>query len=211
MKALDLVFDASRKDYVDFLCKQSYHTTTLIKITGDKCVCRNTKPGRAWDLTYPSFFLPIEDDNKIRGNFHTTVTNVGESNSTYYVSIDAPASVEIKVEPNALSFAEVGEKQSFSVEVNGQHITLVPIISGAITWTHETYVVRSPLVIYTVLPSVFLNNPLRRKQMSPNQHAQIDITRSENYFLRLLNMSCKPSKYSPDEVQRWWCSASIIS
>lgn len=175
MMALDpgLVFDASEKDYVDFLCKQSYNTTTLRKITGDKSVCRNTKPSRAWDLNYPSFSLPIEDGNKIKRNFHRTVTNVGEHKSTYYVSIDAPDSVEIKVEPNALSFAEVGEKQSFSVEVNGQHITQVPIMSGAITWTHETYVVRSQLVIYTVLPSVFLNNPLRRKQMSPNQHAQI--------------------------------------
>lgn len=107
MKALHLglVFDASQKDYVDFLCKQSYNTTTPRKITVTS-VCRNTKPGRAWDLNYPSFSLPIEDGNKIRGNFRRTVTNVAEPNSTYYVSIDAPASVEIKMEPNALSFAE---------------------------------------------------------------------------------------------------------
>ncbi|VVA11028.1 PREDICTED: cucumisin [Prunus dulcis] len=165
-KAVDpgLVFDASEKDYVDFLCKQSYNTTTARKITRDKSVCRGIKPARAWDLNYPSFSLAVEDGHEIKGNFHRTVTNVGKPNSTYNVSIVMPDSIKVNVEPSVLSFTDIGEKKSFCVDVNGQHITQVPIISGSITWKNGKHVVKSPLVIYNVLPSVFLTNPLYRTQ-----------------------------------------------
>ncbi|XP_016649805.1 PREDICTED: cucumisin-like [Prunus mume] len=153
-KAVDpgLVFDASEKFYVDFLCKQSYNTTTVRKLTGDKSVCRGIKPARAWDLNYPSFSLAVEDGHEIKGNFHRTVTNVGEPNSTYNVSIVMPDSIKVNVEPSVLSFTDVGEKKSFRVDVNGPHITQVPIISGSITWKNGNHVVKSPLVIYNVLP-----------------------------------------------------------
>ncbi|CAB4271346.1 unnamed protein product [Prunus armeniaca] len=153
-KAVDpgLVFDASEKDYVDFLCKQSYNSTTVRKLTGDKSVCRGIKPARAWDLNYPSFSLAVEDGHEIKGNFHRTVTNVGKPNSTYNVSIVMPDSIKVNVEPSVLSFTDVGEKKSFRVDVNGPHITQVPIISGSITWKNGKHVVKSPLVIYNVLP-----------------------------------------------------------
>lgn len=165
-KAVDpgLVFDASEKDYVDFLCKQSYNTTTVRKITGNKSVCRGIKPARAWDLNYPSFSLAVEDGHEIKGNFHRTVTNVGKPNSTYNVSIVMPDSIKANVEPSVLSFTDVGEKKSFRVDVNGPHITQVPIISGSITWKNGKHVVKSPLVIYNVLPSVLLTNPLYHTQ-----------------------------------------------
>ncbi|KAK1384908.1 Cucumisin [Heracleum sosnowskyi] len=44
-----LVFDASEADYVNFLCKQGYNTTTLQLLTGDSSVCNGTTPGRGWD------------------------------------------------------------------------------------------------------------------------------------------------------------------
>lgn len=53
-KAVDpgLVFDASPSDYIDFLCKQGYNTSTLRLVTGEHGVCKSTKAGRGWDLKF---------------------------------------------------------------------------------------------------------------------------------------------------------------
>jgi hypothetical protein len=156
-KAVDpgLVFNASAWDYMDFLCKLGYNTTTLRLISGDRSACRRTKPGRGWDLNYPSFSLPIEDGNKINGIFRRTVTNVGSPNSTYYATVDVPESLNVTVKPSVLPFSAVGEKKRFVVEVSGAEVSQVPIISGSITWNDGVHAVRTPLVVYTVLPSAF--------------------------------------------------------
>ncbi|KAF8413088.1 hypothetical protein HHK36_001064 [Tetracentron sinense] len=155
VKAVDpgLVFDASESDYVDFLCKQGYNTTTLRLVTGDSSVCSSTKPGKAWDLNYPSFSLSIPDGQHIMGIFTRTVTNVGSSNSTYYSTVDAPSYLSIKVEPSILAFSAIGENKSFTVKVYGPQIVQEPIISAAIQWTDGVHVVRTPLVVHSVLPT----------------------------------------------------------
>ncbi|KAA8533791.1 hypothetical protein F0562_031308 [Nyssa sinensis] len=148
-----LIFDISEADYIDLLCKQGYNITTLRLVTGDNSVCNNTKPSRAWDLNYPSFSLAIEDGQKIMGTFTRTVTNVGSPNSTYYASMYMPNSIDVKVEPSVLSFSAIGDRKSFTVKVSGPQITQEPIISGSILWKDGVNVVRTPLVVYTVIPS----------------------------------------------------------
>ncbi|KAJ6415269.1 hypothetical protein OIU84_004123 [Salix udensis] len=149
-----LVYDASEADYINFLCKQGYNTTTLRMITGsNSSVCKSTTPGRAWDLNYPSFALAVEDGQPIQGVFTRTVTNVGNSSSTYTVSMSTPFSVSITVEPPVLAFSKIGEMKTFTVKLFGPKIAQQPIMSGAITWKdgngHE---VRSPVVVYNILP-----------------------------------------------------------
>ncbi|KAG6428704.1 hypothetical protein SASPL_112960 [Salvia splendens] len=78
-----LVFDASEADYVNFLCKQGYNSSTLRLVTGDNSTCNGIIPGRAWDLNYPSFSLYVEDNQPIAATFTRKVTNVGAANSTY--------------------------------------------------------------------------------------------------------------------------------
>ncbi|KAK2653732.1 hypothetical protein Ddye_013588 [Dipteronia dyeriana] len=161
-----IVFDASEADYIDFLYKQGYNKTVLRLITGEDVVCNGLNPSRQWNLNYPSFSLAIADGQKITGTFTKTVTNVGSPNSTYHVSIyDMPIFLDIKVEPSVLSFSAVGEKKSFTVNVNGPRITQEPIISGSITWLDGVHVVRSPLVVYNVLSSEIqsYHNPSQRK------------------------------------------------
>lgn len=148
-----LVFNASESDYVNFLCKQGYNTSMLRLITGDDSVCSSTEPGRAWDLNYPSFSLAIEDGQIVMGTFTRTVTNVGLANSTYYASYYIPSSIKVSVQPSVLSFSAIGETKSFTVKVWGPRLEQQPIISGAILWKDGFHVVRSPLVVYTVLPS----------------------------------------------------------
>ncbi|KAK3220846.1 hypothetical protein Dsin_014816 [Dipteronia sinensis] len=162
-----LVFDACEADYIDFLCKQGYNKTVLRLITGEDVVCNGLNPSRQWNLNYPSFSLAIADGQKITGTFTRTVTNVGSPNSTYHVSIyDMPIFLDVKVEPSVLSFSAVGEKISFTVNVNGPEITQEPIMSGSITWLDGVHVVRSPLVVYNVVSSDIqsYHNPSQRKK-----------------------------------------------
>ncbi|KAJ6695539.1 PROPROTEIN CONVERTASE SUBTILISIN/KEXIN [Salix koriyanagi] len=149
-----LVYDASEADYINFLCKQGYNTTTLRMITGsNSSVCKSTTPGRAWDLNYPTFALAVEDGQPIQGVFTRTVTNVGNNSSTYTVSMSTPYPVSITVEPPVLTFSKIGEMKTFTVKLFGPKIAQQPIMSGAITWKdgngHE---VRSPVVVYNILP-----------------------------------------------------------
>ncbi|KAJ7975633.1 Cucumisin-like [Quillaja saponaria] len=168
VKAIDpgLVFNASGPDYNSFLCKQGYNTTTRRLITGDHSVCRSTKTGRAWNLNYPSLSLAIEDGQKIKGNFFRTVTNVGPSNSSYYMTYSMPNILKDTVRPSVISFSNVNETKSFTVQVRGAQISQVPIISGSITWRDRVHEVKIPLVLYTVMPPVLHNNPLRVQQTS---------------------------------------------
>ncbi|KAJ7960209.1 cucumisin-like [Quillaja saponaria] len=156
VKAVDpgLVFNASEADYIDFLCKQGYSKTNSPRtITNDSSVCKSTNYGRAWDLNYPSFSLAIEDGHKIEGKFIRTVTNVGSPNSTYVAISNMPKYIKVDVNPSVLAFSAIGEEKSFTVKVSGPPIIQVPIISGSITWKHEKHEVRTPLVVYTVLPA----------------------------------------------------------
>ncbi|KAF8380256.1 hypothetical protein HHK36_027740 [Tetracentron sinense] len=89
------------------------------------------------------------------GTFTRTVTNVGFPNSTYSTYMYTPTSISVKVEPSVLSFSAVGEKKSFTVTVSGPKITVQPIMSAAILWKDGVHVVRTPLVVYTVLPSSY--------------------------------------------------------
>ncbi|XP_011069443.2 cucumisin-like, partial [Sesamum indicum] len=109
-----LVFDASETDYINFLCKQGYNTSTLRLVTGDNSTCASTTPGRAWDLNYPSFSLYVEDGQPITGTFTRTVTNVGAANSTYKASLYMPALISVTVEPSVLTFSAIGETQTFT-------------------------------------------------------------------------------------------------
>ncbi|XP_047341136.1 cucumisin-like [Impatiens glandulifera] len=147
-----LVFDASETDYINFLCKQGYNTTTVRLISGDNSTCESTNPGRGWDLNYPSFSLYVQDGEVINGVFPRTVTNVGLPTSTYNCTIINPPGVKITIEPSTLSFSAVGEKKSFTVTVSGPTISQQPIVSGSLTWSDGSHSIRAPLVVYNYLP-----------------------------------------------------------
>lgn len=152
-----LVFNASEADYVNFLCQQGYNTSTLRLVTGDDSVCTGIKPGRAWNLNYPSYSLYVKDGEPVYGVFTRTVTNVGFANSTYSPSWYSPDNIDISVEPSTLSFSAVGSTQSFTVTVTGPKISQQPIRSGVIVWSNADYFVRTPIVVYNYLPGAPYN------------------------------------------------------
>nr|XP_010919429.2 cucumisin [Elaeis guineensis] len=153
IKALNpgLIFNATEKDYVDFLCKQGYNTTTLRLVTGDKSTCpKPTTIGKAWDLNYPSFALSVIDGQRIWGVFPRTVTNVGKPSSTYNASWSSSYPLTVTITPSVLSFSSLGETKSFTVTVSGAAVSQ-QFISGYIVWKDEMHTVRMPLVVYTTL------------------------------------------------------------
>jgi len=153
-----LVFDASEKDYVNFLCSQGYNTSTLRLLTGDSSTCSNeTTIWGARNLNYPSFALAVVDGQPIQGVFHRTVTNVGAVNSTYYATIYETSDFTVEVSPSVLSFSSYGETKSFTVTVSGGAISQQAIMSGSIVWSDGPHFVRTPIAIYTVLS---LHTPL---------------------------------------------------
>ncbi|KAK9277461.1 hypothetical protein L1049_007005 [Liquidambar formosana] len=74
-----------------------------------------------------------------------------------------PPSVSVTIEPSVLSFSAIGEKKSFTVKVFGPKISQQPIMSGAIMWNDGIHAVKSPLVIYTILPGS-LDSPYSKPQ-----------------------------------------------
>ncbi|KAK6158093.1 hypothetical protein DH2020_005407 [Rehmannia glutinosa] len=186
--ALDpgLVFDASETDYINFLCKQGYNTTTLQLVTGDNSTCANISPGRAWDLNYPSFSLYVEDGQQIMGTFTRTVTNVGPPNSTYTATLYLPLIISVDVEPSVLTFSAVGETKTFTVKVTGPAITQQPIMSGTITWNDGSHSVRTPLVVYNYFPGApYTDSEVSNSVLENKPKLQGSFKENRSGFIRL--------------------------
>ncbi|KAJ1389150.1 Peptidase S8/S53 domain [Sesbania bispinosa] len=142
-----LVYDSDEIDYVKFLCGQGYDTKKLQTITDDNSSCTSTNNGTAWDLNLPSFALSTNLSRSFSRIFHRTVTNVGSATSRYKARINAPPSLlNIKVEPDVLSFSSVGEKKSFTLRIEGR--INVNIVSSSLVWDDGIFQVRSPIVVY---------------------------------------------------------------
>ncbi|KAJ4719934.1 Cucumisin [Melia azedarach] len=151
IKALNpgLVYDAETIDYVKFLCGQGYNTSRLRLVTGDNSTCSEMINGTVWDLNYPSFalsVLPTESSNISSRVFKRVVTNVGSTSSTYRASVTAPAGLKIQANPNVLSFTSLGQKQNFTVTIEGA--INEKIVSASLVWDDGEHKVRSPIVVY---------------------------------------------------------------
>lgn len=160
-----LIFDASEADFVDFLCAEGYSSTLVGLISGDASTCPD-KLGKTSDLNYPSFALSLLDGEQIDVTYPRTVTNVGFPNSTYHAVVSMPPEFNVVVEPSVLTFAEVGEKQSFTVKITGLPIFQVPLVSGSVQWSDGTHIVRTPIAVFNNMPSIWAsldsNHPVEK-------------------------------------------------
>ncbi|XP_038897862.1 subtilisin-like protease SBT1.5 [Benincasa hispida] len=155
-KAMDpgLIYDLNTYDYVDFLCNSNYSTKNIQVITGKIADCSGAKrAGHTGNLNYPSLSVVFQQygKHKMSTHFIRTVTNVGDSNSIYKVSIKPPSGISVTVEPEKLAFRRVGQKLNFLVRVQAMAVRLSPgsssMKSGSIVWTDGKHEVTSPLVV----------------------------------------------------------------
>ncbi|KAL5062493.1 hypothetical protein RYX36_024230 [Vicia faba] len=151
-RALDpgLVYDVGVQDYVNLLCALNFtqqNITAITRSSSNDC----SKP--SLDLNYPSFIAFINAGNssvRTTHEFHRTVTNVGEGQSTYFASITPIKGFNISVVPNKLVFNKKNRKISFKLKIEGQKVTQKNEVSfGYLTWEDRKHVVRSPVVVTT--------------------------------------------------------------
>lgn len=155
-KAMDpgLVYDISSYDYVEFMCNLNYTTKNIQVVTRKNADCSGAKrAGHAGNLNYPSLSAVFQQygKHKMSTHFIRTVTNVGDPNSVYQVTIRPPSGMVVTVQPEKLAFRRVGQKLSFLVRVQAREIKLSPGSStmkdGSIVWSDGKHTVTSPLLV----------------------------------------------------------------
>ncbi|TKY64208.1 Subtilisin protease SBT1.6 [Spatholobus suberectus] len=149
-----LVYDISTSDYVNFLCNSNYTTKSIHVITRKDADCSGAKrAGHSGNLNYPSLSAVFQQYGKKRMSTHfiRTVTNVGDPNSVYKVTIRPPGGPVVTVQPDTLTFRRVGQKLNFLVRVQTRAVKLSPggssVKSGSIVWSDGKHTVTSPLVV----------------------------------------------------------------
>ncbi|CAN1827275.1 unnamed protein product [Linum perenne] len=150
-----LVYDAGDQDYIKFLCGQGYTFAQIKLTTGqDDVNCSSVGKTLVWELNYPSFTLSGEAETNVTRVFLRRVTNVGAEVSNYKAMISTSSKeLEIKVDPEVLSFSSVGEPKEFRVSVTAMLMNKASgvVLSGVLVWSdgsHQINVVnaiRSPL------------------------------------------------------------------
>ena len=146
-KAADpgLVYDASYDDYLLYTC--GLGVTQDLNITH---ICPESAP-ESYNLNYPSIQIHALKGSKI---VKRTVTNVGDSKSSYTFDANPPKGFSITANPSVLTFDQVGQKKSFTITVSairGQVPTKYApgeYYFGWYTWTHRNmHVVKSPVAV----------------------------------------------------------------
>jgi len=152
-----LVYDLQVKDYIKYLCKEGYNSTTVsMLVGGTKPHFNCTKFGRPQGtdgLNYPSMHVQLPIDNThVSAVFHRTVTHVGFGPTVYKARVEPPKGISIKVTPNVLTFNRTNEQKSFKLVMKGTVTEDSPNVPAAfLDWSDSKHKVRSPIVIYKPL------------------------------------------------------------
>lgn len=140
-----LVYDATARDYIKFLCSLEYspeHIQLIIKRPGVNCTKKFSDPGQ---LNYPSFSILFGPKRVVR--YTRTLTNVGQAGSVYNVTVDAPSTVAVTVKPARLVFGKVAERQRYTVTFVSKKGARdsARYEFGSIMWSNAQHQVRSPV------------------------------------------------------------------
>ncbi|CAI8589223.1 unnamed protein product [Vicia faba] len=142
-----LVYDIQPEDYVPYLCGLGYSDEEIEIIVQWKVKCSAVKSIAEAELNYPSFSILMGSESQ----FYTrTLTNVGFENSTYRAELEVPLALGMSVNPSEITFSEINEKVSFSVDFipqikeNRRNHTFA---QGSLTWVSDKHVVRIPISV----------------------------------------------------------------
>ncbi|XP_062083349.1 subtilisin-like protease SBT4.4 [Humulus lupulus] len=148
-----LVFETKQEDYITFLCNSGYDEKKVRLISGDNStICPKVK-GSTLDLNYPSMSAKVAPNQPFKIEFNRRVKNVGHANSTYKPQIfsPSPSLIDIKVDPEELSFKSLNEEQVFGVLVSGSGLSSNSTVSASVVWSDGTHYVRSPIVLHNIV------------------------------------------------------------
>ncbi|KDP21172.1 hypothetical protein JCGZ_21643 [Jatropha curcas] len=146
-KAADpgLVYDASFKDYVQYLCGYDHDGTHKKRFGCPK------KPEPTYNLNYPS--IAVSKIKETAVIIKRSVTNVGDENSIYFFTAKPPFGFSIEASPSVLYFDRIDQKKSFNITVRARNFGMAKKIYkddyafGWYTWTDNYHYVRSPIAV----------------------------------------------------------------
>ncbi|KAH9606405.1 hypothetical protein KSS87_004627 [Heliosperma pusillum] len=145
-----LVYDATVNDYIKFLCKSGYEPANIALITGNKSIsCPEEIDPSPKDVNYPSMAALVDADKPFNVKFSRTVTNVGNSSSTYKAKVISGSNIQVRVKPDTLTFKSLKESYSFDVVVTGKGFPYSSLATASLVWSDGIHTVRSPIVVYT--------------------------------------------------------------
>ncbi|XP_037463756.1 subtilisin-like protease SBT3.9 [Triticum dicoccoides] len=131
-----LVYDLDAREYNKFLnCTQGL---------SDGCKSYNL------NLNLPSITVP---DLKGHVILRRTVTNVGPAEATYHLVVEAPAGIDVSVEPSVISFTQGNSRSAtFMVTFTTRQRVQGGYTFGSLTWSDgSTRSVRIPVAVRTVI------------------------------------------------------------
>ncbi|XP_028762747.1 subtilisin-like protease SBT1.2 [Neltuma alba] len=142
-----LVYDTHPDDYVPYLCGLGYTDGQITMIVQKKVRCSEIRSIPEAQLNYPSFSILMGSTSQY---YTRTVTNVGPANSTYSLKLEVPLALGMSVNPTQITFSEVYQKATFSVEFipqikenRGNH----SIAQGSLSWVSKQHTVRIPVSV----------------------------------------------------------------
>ena len=140
-----LVYDTEPDDYIPYLCGLGYSDTQVGIIAHKTIKCSKISMIPKGELNYPSFSVVLGSPQ----TFTRTVTNVGEANSSYVVMVMAPEGVEVRIQPNKLTFSGENQKEIYSVSfsrIESGNET-AEYAQGFLQWVSAKHSVRSPILV----------------------------------------------------------------
>ncbi|XP_057827195.1 CO(2)-response secreted protease [Cryptomeria japonica] len=144
-----LVYETSNQDYFDFLCNSGLDSDEIKSISGNanyKCPSNAAEESISL-MNYPTISLTKLNVGRIK-TVSRTVGNVSPNGeSTYKVSIDAPAGLTVSVSPDTLYFTSTSNKLSFNVMFKATSAKTDEYLFGSLTWVDGKHTVRTPFVV----------------------------------------------------------------
>ncbi|CAI9780212.1 unnamed protein product [Fraxinus pennsylvanica] len=142
-----LVYDIQPKDYIPYLCGLNYTNRQVGTFLQRRVNCSIESSIPDGQLNYPAFVITFT----VLSNSQTytrTITNVGESKSSYTVKIFRPPGVDVRVEPTTLNFSELYQKMIYRVTfkrlASSRNNT---VVQGYLIWNSDKHAVRSPIAV----------------------------------------------------------------
>ena len=131
-----LVYDVDAREYNKFF------NCTLGYVDGCEAYYLN--------LNLPSIVVP---NLKGRVMLRRTVTNVGPVEATYHLMVEAPAGIDVSVEPSVINFTQSSSKSvTFMVTFTTRQRVQGGYTFGSLTWSDgSTRSVRIPVAVRTVI------------------------------------------------------------
>ncbi|KAM0935307.1 putative cucumisin [Dioscorea sansibarensis] len=146
-----LIYDIEPSNYIPYLCGLRYTDTQVTAVVRRSIKCAEVHAIYGFELNYPSFMVFLTPSNNFTVTLNRTVTNVGDSMSTYKVQVQEPNGITVIVKPETLSFSNVKEQVQFAVTFSKNIGSTENILysEGFLTWVslNGNITVRSPISV----------------------------------------------------------------